>query len=497
MDENTLFKQQKDNPLIAPSLQSPNQPSQPIQSSQQTQPTEPVQPAQASSEETPPPSLPQLTSNRPMHKRDNAGLLRLILGIVAVVIITFLVILFLPKGGLQLQKVKLVWWGLWEDSRVMQPLITDFEKEHPNITIEYIKQDKDHYADRLLTRIKNGTGPDIFRYHNTWYPMFSEVLLPFSSDVISQDAFKKSFYPVMQADLTNNGAIYGIPLGADSLSLFVNTDLLKAAGVKPPTNWDEFVNASKKLTVKDANGKIKTAGAALGTYGNVTHAADIMALLFAQQGVTMKNISSSAQDQSDVLDFYTSFAKGDQNTWDTTLDDSLLSFSKGNLAMYFGYSWDIFAIQKLNKNLPFKVYAVPSLYNKTMTVASYWVEGVAAKSTHRNEALLFMQYISKKETEQKFYTETAKIRAFGEPYARSDLAVSLKSSTIVYPFVSQLKNVTSSIFASDTFDGNGGINTLSNTYLENAVNSIITDNSSSGSVVQTLDEGLAQVFTKY
>jgi len=66
-----------------------------------------------------------------MHKRDNAGLLRLILGIVAVVIITFLVILFLPKGGLQLQKVKLVWWGLWEDSRVMQPLITDLRKSIP------------------------------------------------------------------------------------------------------------------------------------------------------------------------------------------------------------------------------------------------------------------------------------------------------------------------------------------------------------------------------
>jgi len=431
----------------------------------------------------------------PVREKGSGALKRLLIGVVAIIFITFLVIFFLPKG--QPQKVTLVWWGLWEDGRVMQPLIADFEKDNPTITVEYSKQDPKQYRERLLTRIQNGNGPDIFRFHNTWYPMFSEALLPLSSDVITQDEFKKSFYPVMQSDLIHNGAIYGIPLGADSLSLFVNTEVLNAAGVKPPTTWDEFVKAAKTLTVKDENGIIKTAGAAFGTYGNVTHAPDIIALLLAQQGVAAKTMTASSQDQIDAIDFYTSFATGTQNTWDSKLDPSLTSFAQGKAAMYFGYSWDIFAIQKLNKDLAFKTYPVPSLYNRNMTIASYWVEGASTKSTHQKEALLFMHFLSKKETAQKFYTETAKTRSFGEPYARVDLADTLKSNAIVYPFISQLKNATSSFFASDTADGEGGINSMSNSYLGTAVDSIVNDGSSVGSAVDILDQGMQQVMTKY
>jgi len=420
---------------------------------------------------------------------------KIIIGVVAVALIVVLVYFFWPRGNQK--KVNLVWWGLWEDARVMQPIIADFEKENPTITVEYSKQDPKQYRERLTTRIQNNTGPDIFRYHNTWYPMFSDILVPLPSDVVTQAEFKKIFYPVIQKDLTHNGAIYGIPLGIDSLGLFVNTDLLASAGISSPANWDEFVKAAKTLTVKDETGKITTAGAAFGTYANVAHAPDIISLLFIQQGVDLGQMAVSSQDQSDVLDFYTSFARGDQTTWDNSLDSSLILFSQGRLAMYFGYSWDIFTIQRLNKDLKFKVLSVPSLFNRKMTIASYWVEGISAKSAHQKEALLFMKYLNRKETAQKFYTEAAKTRAFGELYARTDLADTLKSNELIYPFVSQLKDAQSSFFASDTFDGESGLNSMSNTYLGNAVNSITNDSSSASTAVETLDQGVAQIFSKY
>ncbi|MBI5122739.1 extracellular solute-binding protein [Candidatus Roizmanbacteria bacterium] len=435
-----------------------------------------------------PPPIPEVDSS--------SGVIRkIIAGFVVVVLVAILAFFFWPKGNQK--KVNLVWWGLWEDARVMQPLIADFEKENPSITIEYSKQDPKQYRERLTTRIQNNTGPDIFRYHNTWYPMFSDILLPLPSDVITQAEFKNFFYPVIQKDLTHNGAIYGLPLGIDSLGLFVNTDLLTAVGVNPPTTWDEFVKAAKTLTVKDETGKITTAGAAFGTYANVSHAPDIVSLLFIQQGVDFNKISTSSQDQSDALDFYTSFAKGDQATWNSSLDSSLILFSQGRLAMYFGYSWDIFTIQRLNKDLKFKVLTIPSLFKRNMTIASYWVEGVSVKGTHQKEALLFMKYLSKKETAQKFYSEAAKTRAFGELYARTDLADTLKSNDLIYPFVSQLKNAQSSFFASDTFDGESGFNSMNNTYLGNAINSIANDNSSASTAVEILDQGVTQVFSKY
>jgi multiple sugar transport system substrate-binding protein len=451
-------------------------------------------PGAASSSVPPTPSQPP-AGTPPGFIKGGGGLKKLIIGVVVVVIITILVVMFLPRASSQ--KVKLVWWGLWEDAQVMEPLIADFQRKNPNITIEYVKQDQNQYGQKLKTRIAAGTGPDIYRFHNTWYPMLSDILLPLSNDVITQEDFKKNYYPVMQTDLVHNGGIYGIPLGADTLALFVNTDLFEAAGASVPSKWEDFVKVAKQLTVKDENNKIQTAGAAFGTYANITHASDIISLLFIQQGVDLNKFEASEADATDALDFYTSFTNGEQNTWNGTLDDSLLFFSQGKLAMYFGYSWDIFAIQKLNKDLHFKTYPVPSLFNRNMTIASYWVEGVSAKSAHQKEAFMFMQYLAQKETAQKFYTEAAKTRAFGEPYARVDLADTLKDNELVYPFVQQLKTATSSYLVSDTHDGDGGINSASTLYLGNAINALVNDGTSPPTVLDTLTQGLAQTLLKY
>jgi len=429
----------------------------------------------------------------------SGGLIKKILiGLGVFILLIIVIIILIPKGGQSNKQVTLTWWGLWEDSSTMQPLILDFEKTHPNIKITYVKEDPSQYDDQLQARIQNGNGPDIFLYHNTWLPMLISDLSPLPSSVITPDEFKQVYYPVMQQDLVQNGAIYGIPMEADTLALFVNPSLFQDASVQVPTNWDQFTQAAKSITVKDSTtGKIKTAGAALGTDNNITHWPDIVSLLFLQQGVQMNNFSSFASNESSALQFYTSFAIPSNNVWDNTLDDSILAFSKGNLAMYFGYSWDVFQIQQLNPNLNFKIYPVPNLYGKSTTVASYWVNGVSSKSPNQQEAMEFMQFLSQKSTAQELYTQTAKIRPFGELYARKDLQQSLRENQLAYPFVSQLDNAGSSFFASNTDDGDTGINTQMNNYLQTAVDTTLSNQGQAQSPVQDLDNGVTQVLQKY
>ncbi len=428
----------------------------------------------------------------------NSLVKKILIGIGVVIVLIFILILILPKqnGG---KNVELVWWGLWEDAAIVQPIIDDFEKQNPNIKIKYIKQDPEKYRDTLLTRINNGTGPNIFRYHNTWVPVLSSVLAPLPQDVIKSEDFKKDYYPVIQKDLTQNGAIYGIPLGIDSLSLFVNTNLLKAAGISVPKDWNQFTEAVKKMTVKVKDNDtqtIQTAGAALGTYGNIMHASDILSMMFLQQGIDLKKISLEKDNLSAALAFYTTFAKGNDKVWDNSLDNSQLAFARGQAAMYFGFSWDIFTIEQLKTNNSFKyeIYPVPSLAGgKSITVASYWVEGVSSRSKNQKESMQFMHYLTQKNTLQKLYTQASKTRLFGEPFPRVDMADELKDNPLVYPFISQLNTAGSSYFASNTRDGDTGLNKRVNTYLENAINAIINNNSSVESEVTRLQEGVGVI----
>lgn len=469
MDENIIFKPQ---PVIGSEARQPDV--------LVNNPIVPPTPSELPS--SPPPSI-------------FFKILRIGLGVIILLAVIFLVFNFiLPKFFKKsVNTTTLTYWGLWEDSPQMQPIIADFERENPNIKIDYSKQNIKEYRERLVIRSNNRNGPDIFQFHNTWVSQLSDLLLPLPSIVISKEDFAKNYYAVAKSDLIKNGAIYGIPLQMDTLNLYVNKELFQAAGLRAPTNWIEFGNYARQLTVKDENNNIKTAGAAMGTYSNITHAPSIISMLFAQNGVNLKDISSNIEAASDALNFYSSFALPPSNVWDNTLDQSIRMFAEGSLAMYFGYSWDFFIIKSINPNLSFDIVPVPNLPGQNITIASYWVEGVSSKSPHQKEALLFMKYLAQKETIQKLFTEQSKTRNFGEPYARMDLADSLKNS-IVYPFVQSAPNAISSFFVDGTYDN--GLNSQMNTYLNTAVDSIL-EGVSPQSAAGTLSQGFSQVLKQY
>lgn len=469
MDENAIFQ------------------SQPIVGSEARQPEVLVQnpivpPIPSELPSSPPPSL--------LFK-----ILKIALGIVIVAAIIFLIINFVLPVVLKkpITTTTLTYWGLQEDSPQVAPIISDFEREHPNIKINYSKQDIKDYRDRLVTRSANGNGPDIFRFHNSWTPTLLDLLLPLPKSVIGKEDFSKDYYPVAKSDLIKNGAIYGIPLQMDTLNLYVNKELFQSGGLNPPTSWIEFNNYARQLTVKDENNDIKTAGAAMGTFDNITHAPDIISMLLVQDGVDLNNISSNSLATSDALNFYSSFALPSGNVWDNKLEESIKMFASGSLAMYFGYSWDFFTIKSINPNLSFDIVPAPNLPGQNATIASYWAEGVSSKSKHQKEALLFIKYLSLKEVAQKLFAEESKTRNFGEPYARVDLADSLRNS-VVYPFVANAQFAVSSFFVDGTYDN--GLNSKMNTHLGNAVKSILTGTSPQ-SAAETLSQGVSQVLKQY
>lgn len=389
--------------------------------------------------------------------------------------------------------ITLTYWGLWEDDNLIKPVIAQYQKQNPNIVINYERKSSVNYRTRAQTQIREGAGPDIFRIHNSWMPMFASGLAPAPQEVMSVADFKNMFYPVAADSFIKNNQILAAPMEVDGLALFYNEEMLNGVGGKPPKNWQEFIDLATKMTVKDANG-IKTAGAAMGTAGNVDHWSDIIGLLlFQQPGVDLNNVAN--QQVAEILKFYTGFVTDPKKkTWDNNLPKSTDMFAQGRLGFYFAPSWRAHEIRVANPSLKFKVASVPQLSGKTVAWASFWGEAVSLRSKNALEAWKFVKFLTSQEAEKLAYQQASQVRLFGEPYSLTSLAGELAQDPVVGAFVAQGPIYKFWYLESNTFDG--GINDEMIKYWEDGINSVLAGTDPQAAL-GTVDRGVKQVLDKY
>lgn len=402
----------------------------------------------------------------------------------------------LGGGGEALTGTKsasLLYWGLWENDSTVRAVLSEFESTHPTVKVQYVKQSPKQYRERLQAFIAKGEGPDVFRFHNTWVPMLRNELSSAPNTIMTASEFSAAFYPVASADLVGGQYVYGIPMEIDGLGLFYNEDLFAAAGVSPPTTWEDVLNIVPKLTVRQDN-TIITSAIALGTTGNVEHFSDIFATMMMQNGAKLS--APTGQQAEEAITFYKKFANPSDPiyTWNDTMDNSIFAFASGKVAMIIAPSWRVFDVKQMSSTLRFKVVPIPQLPGNTVTWASYWVEGVSAKSKNAAAAWELVKFMTSRETTLKMYTEASKTRLFGEPYARVDMASLISEDPYAGAYMKQASTAKSFPLASRTFDN--GINTNLIKYIEDAINSM-TQGSSPTDALTTAANGFRQVLGNF
>lgn len=394
-------------------------------------------------------------------------------------------------GGAPAQRTTIEYWGLWEPDAVMQEVIADFENNNPGITVNYVNQSHKDYRQRLETAIASGNGPDLFRYHATWVPMLGEDLAPIPSSVISTADFRQKYYPIASQQLQRNGQIVGIPAMYDGLALLYNKEVMTSVNEQPPQTWAELRILANKLTVRSGN-TLTRAGIALGTTSNVDHFSDILAVLMLQNGADLTAPNSAYT--RDALLFYTNFAKQDR-VWDETLPNSTVAFARGDVVMIFAPSWRIHEILVMNPDLDIGVAPLPLLGDEKISWASYWAEGMSARSTKKEAAAKLLAHLTAADTLRKFYSAASETRAFGELYPQPALANELVDNQYAAAYLQDAPTAQSWYLSSNTHDN--GINDQMIKYYEDAINAIVKDGKGASDVLSTVDQGTRQVLRQY
>lgn len=437
----------------------------------------------------------------PVYQENNNQYIFIVGGAILFLILLVLIIRAIFSGGSKGKPANLIYWGLWEDKEIIEPLIDAYQQKNPNIKITYQKMNPQSYREKLVSRSKaQGTGaaevekPDIFRFHNTWLPEIKDIVSPLPSTVMSGDEFDKTFYPIHKKDLKVGNYYYGLPLEIDGLVLVYNQGLFKKAGIATvPSTWDDITEIVPRLTVKDRSGNLITSGIALGTAGNVDHFSDIFGLLLLQNGGSLDKLNQD--EAAGALEIYRKFSEQPQGYWNEEMSNSTTAFIQEKVAMIIVPSWEVLSIKSSNPDIDLKVVPVPVVPGTaSLSLASYWVEGVSRFSNHQLEAWKFLRFLTEKENMTKLYEIQSKVRPFGEPYSRVDLAPLLAQNPYLSAVINQANNFYSLPLISRTYDN--GLNDEIIKYIENAINSTILGVSYK-EALSTAKKGIDQVFTKY
>ncbi len=395
-----------------------------------------------------------------------------------------------PGATSPTRQVTLTYWGLWEPESIMRPVIQKYEQQNPGVKIQYVQQNSRQYRQRLQAAIQDGSGPDIFRFHNTWMPMVQTNLSPAPSTAFSPSEIQQDFYPVVTQDLVNGSQVYGVPLMYEGMALLYNQNMLQAANALPPSDWQQVRELASRLTIRSGQ-RIDRAGIALGTADNVDHFSEILAMMMLQNSADLSQpVSANAQS---ALEFYTLFSRVD-GVWDSTLPPSTQAFAAEQVAMIFAPSWRIHEIQELNPNLNIGVARVPQIDGTQVAWASYWAEGVSASSRQKEEAWKFLQYLSQPDQLRALHSDAGSVRGYGELYPRVSMAAELRTNPLLSAYLDDALYAQTWYLASDTFDE--GLNDGMIQYYTDAVNSM-NQSGNAERALQAILPGIQQVLSRY
>ncbi|RED64718.1 ABC transporter substrate-binding protein [Cohnella lupini] len=312
------------------------------------------------------------------------------------------------------EKVKLT-MGSWrtDDKAVYEKIIKEFNKQYPNIEIEFAPTKSTEYNAVLSTALQTASGPDIIhlRPYAAGIALGEAGYIEPINDLKGLDVFSKD---VLAASTGKDGKTYGVPMALNIVAIMYNKDLFAKYNLAEPKTWDELIQISKTLKENDvtpfAMGTkdswiLSLTQGAIGPsiYGGTEFA---QGLVSGQKKFTDPAYVKSLQTMKDLQEFfpdkYTGIGSEDMRTL----------FVTGQAAMYVMGDFDLSVVKSMNPEMNVDVFPVPSQSAGGSPTVTTYVDGSYAVNTyskHKEEAKKFLEFTTTKEFGNLFANEMKRV----------------------------------------------------------------------------------------
>ncbi len=154
------------------------------------------------------------------------------------------------------EKVTITVWDYYGEATPVKPLIEGFQKENPNITVQYEALDWDTTNQKLNVVLTGGTPPDVVTIDMTWLPKLAALgafmdLKTISGGKLNGVDWNQAYTPGGLEAITYNDQIVAALYDFDVYALYYRADLFEEKGLKVPTTWAELKEVSQKLAEGD------------------------------------------------------------------------------------------------------------------------------------------------------------------------------------------------------------------------------------------------------
>lgn len=313
-------------------------------------------------------------------------------------ILILIICLFFITGCKQKQDDKLVFasWGSKTEVQILKDLISDFEKENPDIKVEFLHIPQ-NYFQKLHLMFASNLAPDVIFINNLNIPVYEKYLLDLNNLVQN----KNDYYPQVLDTMTYENRLLAIPRDVSTLVIFYNKDLFDKNNLAYPNeNWNmtDFLNTAKALSNN-------------GVYGISFEENSLFYLpymrvfnggILSQNGEQIMNTENSQkgiQYYSDLRNKYNVAPKKYQSASETMAQ----MFINGRLAMHLSGRW---LVPKYREDINFDwdIVNFPNINGKSSVTLDSSGYAITKTSKHKNEALKLVEFLSSDKAIQKFTT---------------------------------------------------------------------------------------------
>ena len=307
-----------------------------------------------------------------------------------------------------------------------------FSKQNPAIKVTPIYAGS--YQDTIvkaLTAHKSGQPPvtSVLLSTDMFTLIDEDAIVPIDGFVkTAQDkAWLDSFYKAFMLNSQTGGKTWGVPFQRSTIVMYYNKEMFKEAGLdpnKPPTNWAEMAEVARKLTKKDASGKVTTYGVQIPSSGFPYWLFQALAI---QNGVALANDSGNAVKFNDpkvieALEYWVDLTKQGVHPpgiveWGTTPKD----FFEKKVAMMWTTTGNLTNV-KNNAKFDFGVAMLPAKLQKgSPTGGGNFYIFKKSSPAQQEAAFKFIQWMTQPEQAARWSVETGYVATSEAAYATDTL----------------------------------------------------------------------------